>query len=561
MNQAYSSLRERLPERGPPGAHAFLTDARRIKAWMDALPRANQQATLQQLSSALQTLRATQLDGLTRLATLEALRPLLLDAVAYLGTHLQANSFPLPQAKEKAAEQLLSFQRELALGYRLALVDACAPSGGVPFMRGAQVALALVRAISHGSRHLAESYLLYRKPEIGVWITLHALFRFAQNAGLADRPIEDPAERIALTARRRYAQALLLALSNPWRFTQREQQELWTVTRDFSGLLAFHSQPQGDAALAVPVNEDRGPGDLVAAGGVSDNQALLWVDLSTLRRLLDIALSGNVEGMLHVRLDRSHTVVASGELLQRLRQSWDHASDRGYQRLGAGHALETVVGLSSLHYHLAGSLDFDSFMHEVRGVGLVGEERAAWTHAGAGAARMPTAQARVLDQSLGGYHLAWDRAEAVRARVGELVGLAPILRGGDLAREARSWMVGVIRWLRYDPQGGVDAGVELIARRACAVELRSLDTAGVARAPMRGIQIDHLRPNGAGEGTMHFLAPSVLDAQLDRLEVARASDPERFEETQAQISECAALHILENAGDYFLLAARPVAAA
>ena len=558
MNQAYLSLREHLPERGPPGVHAFPTDARRIKAWIDALPRANQQATLQMLSGALQSLGSTRLEGLTRLATLEALRPLLLDAVTHLGKQLQGSSFPLPPAKEKVAEQILSFQRDLAVGYRLAVVEACAPSGGVPFMRGGQVTLALARAISHASRHLAESYFLYRTPEAGAWVALHALFRFADGAGLADKPVEEPAERIVLTPRRLYAHALLLALSNPYRFTQREQSELWPVTRDLAGLLALDSQRRVEGALAVPVSEDRGPGYLPGER-VSDGQALLWIDLSVLRNLLDDALSGSADGMLHVRLDRGHTLVANGELLRRLRQSWGQASDRGHQRLGAGHTLDTVIGLSGLHYHLAGSLDFDSFMREVRGVGIVNDDRAAWAHSGVDPSRMPTAQARVLDQSLGGYHLAWDRAEAVRARVGELVGLTSTLGGDDLDREARSWMVGVIRWLRYDPQGGVDAGVELIARRAHAVGLRSLDASGVPRPPLRGIQIDHLRPNGAG--TVHFLTPSVLDLQIDRLEVARAPDPEGFEEPEAQVSECASLHILENAGDYFVLAAQPVAAA
>lgn len=553
MNSAYQSLRDHLPERSTPGVDAFQTDPRRVKAWIDALPRANQQATLQLLTAALQSLRGSRLDGVVRLGALEALRPVVLDAIAHLGQQVQGSSFPLPPAKEKIAEQVLWFQRELALGYRTAVVEACAPAGSVPFMRGGQVTLALARALTHASRQLAESYALYRTPEPGAWLALHGLFRFAQGAGLADKAIDDAVERVALTPRRLYAHALLLALSNPYRFTQREQQELWPVTRDLGALLSVEAQRSGDGALAVPVDEDRGPGYLPEER-VSDGQALLWIDLAGLRRLLDDALVGNVDGMLHIRLGRGHTLVATGDLLRRLRQSWGQASDRGHQRLGAGHTLDSVIGLSGLHYYLAGRLDFDSFMREVRGVGAMNDERVAWAHAGSGASRIPTARARVLDQSLGGYRLVWDRAEAVRARVGELVGLTAALGDGETDREQRHWMVGVIRWLRYDPQGGVDAGIELIARRAHAVGLRSIDRAGVHRAPLRGIQIEHLRTNGTD--ALHFLAPSVLDPQIERLEVARAADPERFDDVLAQISECGAPQILENAGDYVLLAAR-----
>lgn len=559
MNSAYSSLREHLPDRRPPGPQSFPTDARKVKAWVDALPRANQAGTRHQLADVLMQLRETRLDGLQRLAALEALRPSLLDAIAQLDAQLQGSSFPLPPAKEKIAEQILAFQRDLALGYRIAVVEACAPNGSVPFMRGGQVAQAIARAIYHASRHLAGSYFLYRTPNPGVWGTLHALHRFAQDAGLADKSVDEPSERIALAPQQLYAHALLLALSNPYRFTQREQADLWPVTRDLAGLLTLDGTRRNDGALAVPVSEDRGPGYLPEER-VSDGQALLWIDLAPLRILLDTTLDGAGDGTVHVRLGRNQTLVAAAELLRRLRQSWGQVADRGHQRLGAVHALDTVIGLSGLHYYLAGSLDFDTFMREVRGVGATSDERAAWAHAGIDAARIPTARARVLDQSLGGYRLAWERAEAVRARVGELVGLTSTLAGDTLLdKEARSWMVGVIRWLRYDPQGGVDAGIELLARRAYAVGLRSLDSNGVPRAPLRGIQIDRLRPQHAG--AMHFLAPSVLDAQVDRLEVARAPDPEHFEETQAQISECADLRVLENAGDYLLLAAQPVAAA
>lgn len=559
MNSAYSSLRDQLPDRRPPGPQSFPTDARKVKAWVDALPRANQTATQRQLADALTQLRETRHDGLARLGALEALRPSLLDAIAQLDGQLQGSSFPLPPAKEKIAEQILSLQRELALGYRIAVVEACAPSGGVPFLRGGQVAQALQRAIYHAACHLAASYFLYRTPDPGAWGSLHALYLFAQGAGLADKASDEPVERTSLTPGHAYAHALLLALSNPYRFTQREQNELWPITRELAAQLKLDAQRRNDGAFAVPMNEDRGPGYLPEER-VSDGQALLWVDLAPLRTLLDAALDGVGDNAAQLRIGRGRSITVASDLLRRLRQSWGQAADRGHHRLGAVHALDTVIGLSGLHYHLAGSLDFDTFMRDVRGVGAASDERAAWAHVGADAARIPTARARVLDQSLGGYRLAWDREEAVRARVGELVGLSPTVAGDSvLDREARAWMVGVIRWLRYDPQGGVDAGVELLARRAHAVGLRSFDANGVPRAPLRGIQIDRLRAQDPG--VLHFLAPSVLDAQVDRIEVARAADPEQLEDAQSQISECDDLRVLENAGDYLLLAAQPVVAA
>jgi cyclic-di-GMP-binding protein len=551
MNEAYQRLRDDLPARRAPDASTFATDPKRVKAWVDALPRANQQATLRQLAETLESLKAVRLDGAQRLLAVETLRPSVLDGIALLDKLLQGTTFPLPPAKAQVAEQIQRFQRELAIAYRIAVVELCAPSGSVPFLKGAQVGLALERAIYHAGRDLAVHYFLYRTPPPGTWSALNALYRFAQGVRLDDKPIEEPAERSALSPRQCYAHALLLALSNPYRFSQREQSELWPITRDLAAHVDFLSHPPRGDGFAVSQSEDRGPGYLPEER-VSAASAVLWMDLAPLREALEGPLGSNALGAAHVRFRHGHTLVAPVELLRRLRSGWGQAAARNHQRLSAGHALDTVIGLSGLHYYLAGNLDFDTFMHQVRGVGAEpgGVDRAVWTQHAEGS-RAPLARARVLDQSLGGYHLSWSREESLRARVGELVGVA--IASDDVQRD---WMVGVIRWLRYNAQGEVDAGVELLARRAHAVGLRSLDKRGVPKPPLRAIQIDCLRPNG--NSAMHFLAPAVLDTHAGRIEVARALESDDFEQTGVPVEQCSNILVLENAGDYLLLAANPV---
>jgi hypothetical protein len=550
MNDAYQRLREDLPTRRPPEASSFPTDPRRVKAWVDALPRANQQATLRQLTEALESMKGLRLEGPQRLLALETLRPSILDGIGLLDRSLQGSTFPLPAPKAQVAEQIQAFHRELAFGYRLAVVEFCAPSGSIPFLKGAQVALALERAIHHGGRDLASSYFLYQTPAPGVWLALNALFRFAQQVRSDDKAVEEPAERMALSPRQAYAQALLLALSNPYRFSQREQAELWPVTRDLAAHVELHSHRPGEDAFAISPSADRGPGYLPEERAAGDD-AVLWMGLASLRAALEVPLQGETGGMVHVRFRQGTTIVAPAELLRRLRAGWGQASTRGHQRLGAGQALDTVIGLSALHFYLAGHQDFDTFLRQVRGVGAnESGDRAAWAQSHADIGRVPVARATVLDQSLGGYRLSWSREESLRARVGELVGVAI---AGD--EDARDWMVGVIRWLRFDPHGEVDAGIELLARRAHAVGLRSVDARGAPKPPLRAIQIDALRRTG--QGAVHFVAPALLDIQAPRLEVARAVDADDFEQAEAPLSTCSDILVLENAGDYLLLSAQP----
>jgi hypothetical protein len=552
MKDAYQRLREGLPTRRAPDANAFSTDPRRVKAWVDALPRANQQATLKQLADALESMRGLRLDGPQRLAALEMLRPSILDGVMLLDRSLQGSAFPLLPAKAQIAEQIQSLQRELALSYRLAVVELCAPSGAAPFLKGGLVAQALQRAIYHASRDLAVSYFLYRTPAPGAWSVMNALFGLAQTLKLDDKPIDEPAERMALSARQVYVHALLLALSNPYRFSQREQVDVWPVARDLAGHIELHARRPGDDAFAIDQSEDRGPGYLPEER-VQGGAALLWLDLAPVRAALEAPLGGDASGVVHARFRNGRTLVAPAELLRRLRSGWVHAASRSFQRLNAGHALDTVIGLAGLHFYLAGNQDFDTFMRQVRGVGAHGSDRdrAAWASNGADAGRVASARARVIDQSLGGYRVAWAREEMVRARVGELVGVA--VAGDD---DERDWMVGVIRWLRYDPNGEIDAGIELLARRAQAVGMRSLDQQGVPKPPLRAVQIQSVR--AASDGVLHFLAPAQLDAAAARIEIARAPDPDDFEGTGRAIAECDSVQVLENSGDYVLVAAQPV---
>ena len=130
------------------------------------------------------------------------------------------------------------------------------------------------------------------------------------------------------------------------------------------------------------------------------------------------------------------------------------------------------------------------------------------------ATQMLYGQVYGIDQGLGGYRLLWERGpggETVRARVAELVGLS---LPGDADGERGDWMVGVIRWIRIDDEGRVDAGVELLARRALPVGLRTLDDS--RRPPVRGVLLAPL-----DGGTLNPRPGIDYDALLASTEIDR----------------------------------------
>jgi len=520
MSQEYRRLGELLPPRRTPDSRSFATDPKRVKAWVSALPRANQAVAHHQILKALQDLRELKLEGGQRLAALEVMRPAVIEAIDLLHSQAQGGTLPLPPAKARAVAELRSFEEELAFGYRLAVVEICGPAGAIPFLRSGSVVQALQRALFHQARLLSRAYFLYSAPPSASWSSLHALYDFARSLKLEDKTSDEPIEHQPLSAAQIYGQALLIALSNPYRFSQREQADLWPVTRDLASYISLHASHRGADHFAVPIDGDSGPG-YIAEERASEEGRLLWMDLDSVRQFIEAPLVGSASGQVSLRMRNGRSLESTVDLLRRLRMGWGTAMARQNSRLDAGHRLESVIGLNGLHACLAGGVDFDTFMHQT---GLATQaterDRVAWAAGSSDSAgRTAIIEAEVIDQSLGGYRLRWAKQDNVRARVGEILGLAVTGDG-----ESRRWMVGTVRWLRYGADGSVDAGVVLLARRARAVGLRIVDATGVHRPAMRAVEYDPVRD--AKPELAYLAAPSTFDSLARRIEVIRIDSPE-----------------------------------
>ncbi len=532
MSQSYRLLGEGIPGPRGLGGAPLAADARKTRAWVAALPRANASATQASLAQALDSLAGQKLDGSQRLSVLEELRPAIGESLVLLKREYAGSALPLAAPKAAAAQQVEAFHLALAAGYRLAAVELCAPAGSVPMLRGGTVATALARAAWHYVQALATAWRVYRAPAPGVWQGLHRVYQFAVETRLDAKPVEDGLAGAPVEARVQYLQALLMAITHPLAFSQQEQDLLWRATREFAPRCVVASRPPRDNAPVVPEDADRGPGP-----GVVGETPLQWLDMAAFVSEVDSALQREHEGQADLMPPRGPGIRVGVEMLERLRRSFGLSAARSHVRLPGGHSLRTVFGLSGLHFYLAGQRDFEAFMRQAAQHVVHIVDRASWAGAATDASRVPVHEARVLDQSLGGYRMAWSQASQIRARVGELVGLT----FAD-ADEYPEWMLGVIRWLRYEADGGLSAGVELVSHRTEAVGLRTTE----GGEPIRAVEIRSL--DGSER---QFLAPNTLDAAATRIQVVRDQPPEAPE---AGIEEIlAGVDVLLNAGDYALL--------
>ncbi len=524
-------------------------DGKQAQAWTQALPRANAHVTMVRLRDASHALLARRLPAERRFRVLETLRMPMLESIAQLQREFVGAALPLPPARVRAAQEAEAFHLLLGHGYRLAAAENCNRAGRPPLFGAGMVALPLQRALNHYGQALMQAWRVYRQPARGVWQGLHRTYWFAEEVGLADRAVDDAQQGGMVSARRIYVRILLMALANPYSFNQSEQTELAAFADAFAGqcslLDAGASRPSG-AAAAVPDDGDLPPGP-----EGPDRQAGPWLDLTGIERAVEAAVVREPAGPVLLRASTGDEVRVAPDTLFRLRRNLLQAFDRSHARMEGSHQVEAVIGLSGLHYFLAGGLDFDAFVRQIGVPQLQSADRVGWTQGAGQNARVPTVPARVMDQSLGGYCLRWRASVQARVRVGELVGLS----FDERAEVERDWMVGLVRWLRYEDDGVVLAGIELLARRARAVGLRAVGLDGRIRPAIRAIEIDRIDDSGRP----CLIVADHSDLADMRLEVMRVLD-----ETEFAADEDAAIHDLRmrsvtRAGEYRLLCPRPEA--
>ena len=560
MSDFHRRLLRDLPDRQMSKAGDFNTEARSVRAWVDALPLANFSATARMLVESLRAMNRMRTAPVERLEALEILRNPVCQLAALVEKQIIGASFPLPPQRTELGILAQKFQNELARGYRLALYDFCAPNGNAPMLRRKQVALAAVRALVHGGARLHRAYLLYRTPPPGAWQDLHDTYRFIASLGLDNRAIDDSIVGAPITARTSYSHALLLALSNPYRYSQRELLEVVALTSTFAPYCELESKADsGTAAYAVDMDNDSGPGYLPEERA-SAADGVLSIGLTKVLELIESQVSSLPPGIrvATFRLRGGPAIQVDIELAQRLVDGWGSDGERGDLRLPGGHELKTVIGLHDLHYVLAGNEDFESFLRRVRGssIQMTGSDSAAsWLQGGADAFRSQPISAQVLDQGFGGYRLLWDRrgpGESVRAKIGELVGLS-VAESGDVAAD---WMVGVIRWMRIDDEARIDAGISLLARRSLPVGINALDAEGNPINDRRGVLLSPIRSADSAVYSS-LLTPGLFERHADSIRLTLPEDPHRWPSSACSLDVNGA-GLMESAGAYLRYALPPM---
>lgn len=486
---------------------------------MQSLPQANMGDLTRQFFTGLRELNRQTMPGKYRFENMEQMRTQARSIFDYLKKYFINRTLPLQEKSRKIVALNQSLLQEIIFGYEIIVQDVA--SGVDAKIDDKRLAQAICRALAYMNELLLRASLIYDQPPADTWIDMHSLYDFARQRGIHTSPHNDdehPEHKASIESF--YKRALLFSLARPTTMRQNDCERVYRKLVDWQSMTRISENPQEsqiDRFFCVRLNEDRPPSYL-AQRDIENPLNLLTLDTSELVDSIrkEIGQSSQKAGALTLGED------LSTETLKTLSNSWGISPKRRYSRSGKTGHIEAAIGLAhaakAIHDQhkketqpatthkpvphrtapSAANLTLQTIAPDMRrvqddrndsymthhGIGQSNNSGDAWDNVVKG--RVLTNaydQEQILRQaekeklrheeddlhweivniSAGGYCLRWKSDTTSRAQIGELIAL----REHD-ADGSYQWRIGVIRWMQFSRENGLEIGAQVLSPKGMA---------------------------------------------------------------------------------------------
>ncbi len=433
-----------------------------VASWIEALPLADVGKTRHRVSSSLDKLITSDLPGQERFAALELFRSPIHYLSEALQPHFVGTAFPLTLKARGIADQLSELQMAMAEGYQ-GVSDELLDLNTVR-QEFTMLATSLQRSLFYLGQVLLTSYQLYESISADCWRRIHRIYEAVERKGVHSSTVQDPyrQHQQSTTAEEQYKQILMLALTNPYRYSQTDIASIYSLLEQWTPQCRLYSADHPDAhqfACRVDLASNEPPSS-IAYSAIPHSATCRLLDTSALIQSLPNSLPpGGDETSNHpTETQIPQTTVLWKDLLHSLATAWGLTAKRRYSRAfpeTSGIAIN--LGLSAIH-PLIDKLDSMSAMESARI-----KERPGTTDA---RNDDETYLCEVIDESAGGSRLKWRNINKGKIRVGELIALRQTHAPGEMPG------IGAIRWLKNTNQHTVEFGIQLISPGAVPIAVR-----------------------------------------------------------------------------------------
>lgn len=502
MENLSQPLLLRVPTPDCQGFSFCEPSVRGVRRWLAGLPKANLGETARQLYQAILELNQLRTTAQDRLQLLELLRPEIYFVCKELERYFVNQPIVLSERPRKVASLCQALQNHLATGYKLISVEL-APQASHEHLQ--LFTISLQRAIRSLCAMLVRSTQLYRPTPDGLWLELHQLYAIAVEHGVHRSLVRDDLgyRTKGLSTEQSYIVALMIGSARCNQMRQQNIAQLAQVLEPWSALVHLQPTPTSSSLFAASPRLD-GPPRYRSMFASGDLPGLLGID----PHALVAAIQAYLQSSPAIPCESALAVPdgLSVDLMQHVSAAWGDVSERSFQRTPAQGSMELCIGMSALHYFLAGQRAFGELLknpeadrsavfklnnaapdiwavafdaHSVNEDAMLPRDTIEFVRPVIATAEeedkaelppvdnlFPTFQVRLINHSPGGYCLSWPGEVPAQLQAGELLGL----RDGT----SQNWSVAVVRWIRQVRGSGPQMGVELIAPYAQPCGLRLL---------------------------------------------------------------------------------------
>lgn len=498
-----------LPEQSKPAANATPNDPRKLKKVLAALPSANMGELTRQTYTILKDLNRQTMLNRHRLENMEMLRVTGRGIFDNLKKYFINRTLPLPEKSQKIVNLNQSLLRELAYGYEIIVYEAANKID--PRIDKKTLCTAICRAMYYLSEMYLRACEVYTPCPKDLWYEIHQLYVYAKSAKLTDIAVPNNELTVKkVTIDTAYKQILLFSLARPIALRQRDSERVYNELFEWSRYATIgqtNGNSESSALFVINVDKDLPP-NYLDKSEISGKDTVLTLNASALvAHVTKIKEEQEIKQRKHVAVGN----VIPVEALELLINAWGISAKRHFSRAEQKGHINVSISLTSAVKAISDSYrvdhDIDSKSGFFRNSGtsrrdsdftlqaiphhddgvqrytthteISSAENNSWDMVAKGRALTETytreqqklnddlikkrqneadAYWEIVNISPGGYCLRWNSDDTSKAQIGEII----VMQIFDASRKFH-WHAGVIRWMQFTQENGLEIGVQVIA--------------------------------------------------------------------------------------------------
>ena len=529
-----------IPEQIPPSDDDFPNHPRKVKKWLSELKQANMGDFAREIYNGLLQLNRQAMPTKYRLENMELLRTPARYIFNQLHKHFINRTLPLPEKSLKIINLNQALLNEMAIGYKIIIFES---ANDLSKVDSKHLLFSCERALHYLSELLLRFSQVYSEHPKGTWWDIHRIYGYAEQKDIHTKKIsDDELGKKTVTIENYYKQILLFSLARPNALRQSDAERLYKALPEWVEFTTLSSQLKPNNLnryFCSKLDSDQPP-TCITQDDTNNSKSLRSIELDKLVNQLRKQINDSESFGTKIAIGDQ----VSQETLRTLVSSWSLCAARRFSRGERDSHIRAVIGLSSIYKELTKApeperpaarpskkpgamFSLESIPENMRKKAEVFDNQdpsffithpnlkaeqdtsaSAWDMVAKGRAltesyarelqtqneeigelnkEAPDLHWKISNVSAGGYCLRWNSKTTSRAQVGELIGICE--KEPD---HTYQWRVGVIRWMQYTQNHGLEVGIQVLAPKLIPCKVHRTNKA--KEEPFDGLMLPGIKP-------------------------------------------------------------------